>query len=217
MKERIFAVARLARAALVAAVAVTAFGVGTAQATHNSGSGSSGGSSAGSSGAKELVIFDWNKPVPKSLGGFPRFVPPPQNGNWKSPVNYAEGTFYVRVQVKKQPKPQNMRIQFCMWQDNLSRENCSTHGNVKGTPGNVVTWSLPVSKMWKKNGKAIDYTRSRQGISAPIWNQKSPVSNYTGFNWGGENPDLWYPLDMRMTVVVVAKGATFSGWDKFIK
>ena len=42
------------------------------------------------------------------------------------------------------------------------------------------------------------------------------MSNYNGWNWNGEDPTEWYPLDMRYTVVVVAKGATFSGWGNYI-
>ncbi len=206
---------RLLPAALFAcALALTG---GAAQATHNSGSSGGGGSSAPSSG-KELVVYDWNKPVTKAHKGFPWFEPPQQNGNWKSPVNYAEGTYHIRVQIKKQPKAQNnMRIQFCLWQDNLKTENCSDSAAVKGTSGNVVTWTTPVSRMWKRNGKSIDYSRPRQRIAAAIWNQRLPVSSFGGFKWAGENPDNWYPLDMRMTIVLVAKGSTFSGWNKFIK
>jgi len=28
--------------------------------------------------------------------------------------------------------------------------------------------------------------------------------------------DEWYPLDFRFTVVVVAKGGGFSGWDTYL-
>lgn len=198
---------------VVMAAAAWAFASGMAEATHNA---SAPKAPSGGSG-KELLVFDLNRKVTKADKGFPWFVPPPANGNWKSPVNYAEGTYHVRVQVRSQPKAQNMRIQFCIWQDNLKLENCSSMGNVKGSPGTVVTWSLPVSKMWKKNGKVIDYSRPRQRIGAAIWNHKGPVSDFASFRWNGENPDAWYPLDMRMTVVVVAKGASFGGWDKYTK
>ena len=32
----------------------------------------------------------------------------------------------------------------------------------------------------------------------------------------GLHPSFWYPLDVRITVVAVAKGATFGGWGKYI-
>lgn len=224
MLDRIRSAGRLACAAMLMA-GLWGLAPEPAHATHNkkatTGSSSSGSgtttSGSSSSSKTEMLVFDWNKPVTKKESGFPRFLPPPNNSNWKTPVNFAEGTYYFRVQIKKQPKPQNNRIQVCIWQDNLTRENCSKHGEVRGTPGNVVTWSQPISAFWKKNGKAVDYSRPREGNSMPIWNKKAPVSAYSGFNWAGENPDHWYPLDMRFTAVIVAKGATFSGWDKYIK
>ena len=64
-----------------------------------------------------MLVYDWDGPVSKAERGFPRDFPPKQNGNWKSPVNYAEGTYHLRVQVRDQPVPQDMRLQFCVWQD----------------------------------------------------------------------------------------------------
>jgi hypothetical protein len=178
----------------------------------------SGTSPAGqpASSSTEMLVYDWNKPVTKSDSGFPRMVPPPNNKNWKSPVDFTDGDYYIRIQIKKQPKPQKMRIQFCVWQDNLAAENCTRLIPVTGNPGTVVTTSQPITSMWT-NGKRVDYSRSRQGNDSPIWNSKNPVSSYSGYNWSGENPNLWYPLDMRYTVVVVKKGAKFSGWQNYIK
>lgn len=213
-------------------------GVGNAHATHNkpktttstsTGStktGSTGTSTTGSttsskttstSSSKEVLVYDWNKPVTKGEKGFPRSFPPKGNGNWKSPTDFANGTYHYRVQIKKQPKAQDMKLQYCVWQDNFTRENCGKQVKLKGSPGTVVTWSQPVTGMWRKNGSTIDYGRARQADGFAIWNNKGPVSDYAGMKWSGANPSDWYPLDVRMTVVVVAKGATFSGWDKYTK
>lgn len=167
----------------------------------------------------ELLVYDWNKPATKMHHGFPKEKPPrpSANGDWTKPINFAEGTLYFRVQIRRQPIPQNMNLQFCAWQFNLTRENCIYTQPVVGTPGNVVTWSVPVQKMWKKGGVPIDWSQPRQHYGSPIKNSRGkPVSNFHDWNWNGENPDKWYPLDYRFTVVVVAKGATFSGWQNYI-
>ena len=43
---------------------------------------------------RDLVVFDWNKPVTTTQKGFPWDNPPmaSANGNWTSPINFAEGT-----------------------------------------------------------------------------------------------------------------------------
>lgn len=168
--------------------------------------------------ARELLVIDVDRSITKSDRGFPRNDPPRSaaNGNWKTPVNYAEGTLHFRVQIRSQPRPQNMRIQFCVWQDRFYLENCGSMQNVYGSSGTVVTWSQPVQDMWRLGGRSIDWSRPRQRYGFAIKNaQGQPVSDYNGWNWNGENPNNWYPLDARMTVVVVEKGGSFSGWSNY--
>ncbi|MEZ4515602.1 MAG: carbohydrate binding domain-containing protein [Chloroflexota bacterium] len=167
----------------------------------------------------EMLVFDWNGRVTEAEHGFPWDKPPMENGNWKSPINYAEGTFYLRAEVKSIPKSQpGMKVQFCIWQDRSVLENCTkTVSNNVGVPGNVVTWQVGVQNLWKKNSTIIDWSRARDRNGFAIKNGNGkPVSDYSGWNWNGENPDNWYPMTVRFTVVVVAKGSQFSGWGNYI-
>ncbi|UHD17097.1 PKD domain-containing protein [Thiocapsa bogorovii] len=190
----------------------------------------SAGSSPPPSGGKgdELVVFDWNMPVIEADKGFPKYDANPNiakrifpmlagsNGDWTSPVNYAGGTLQMRVQIRSQPQPQKMKLQFCIWQYSFSLENCASLQSVVGRSGTEVTWSQAVGQMWKLGGKPIDWKNPRQRYGVAIKNSSGdPVSDYQGWNWNGENPKLWYPLDMRFTVVVVPKGQTFSGWSNY--
>ncbi len=171
-------------------------------------------------GGSELVVFDWNKSITTQQRGFPWDNPPmpSANGNWLTPINYAEGTLYLRAEIRSIPVPQDdMRLQICFWQYNNARENCTTSRDVPGRAGTVVEWSVPVQKMWKKGGVVIDWANPRDRNGFAIKNGNGdPVSNYSGWNWNGEDPDEWYPMDARLTVVVVEKGATFSGWGNYI-
>ncbi len=168
---------------------------------------------------EEMLVYDWNKPVTKAESGFAIDNPPLANGNWATPINFAQGTLYFRAEIRSQPVAQDqMRLGFCVWQkvNKIDYENCSGE-SVPGQKGTVVTWSVPVTGMWKKEGRLIiwDQPRSRNGFA--VRNRKNlPVSDKQGWNWNGENPDNWYPLDLRFTVVVVEKGAGFSGWDNYI-
>lgn len=183
----------------------------------------------------ELVIFDLNRPVEQKERGFPRYektaqpstntVPfiPGTNGDWTVPINYAGGTLYMRVEVFNQPEPQTMRLQFCVWQDDLQGnrlglETCTSQANVSGQTGTIVTWSSTINSMWKKNKIPLDWQRQRDRYGVAIKNSKGePVSNYAGWNWYGEDPLKWYPLNMRFTVVAVPQGASFSGWENYIQ
>ncbi len=140
------------------------------------------------------------------------------NGDWTTPINYAGGRLHFRAEIKDggQPVPKSMKLQFCVWQDSLTKETCGSMRSIVGNPGNVVEWSDEISRMWKKDGVPIDWTRARQRYGIAIWNENNRnVSDYGGLNWSGENPDEWYPLDLRFTVVAVPAGETFGGWDAY--
>ncbi len=168
--------------------------------------------------SSQLLVFEVNRNVTKADRGFPRNDPPrPEaNGNWRTPVNYAEGTIYYRVEIRRQPTPQNMKLQFCIWQDNFHLESCGIQKAVYGNASTVVAWSQTIPSMWKKGGRSIDWSRPRQRYGLAIKNAAGkPISDYNGWRWNGANPDQWYPLDMYFTVVVVPKGAQFNGWQNY--
>lgn len=168
--------------------------------------------------ATEILAYDLNRAVTTKDSGFPRDQPPRSgaNGDWTAPVNFAQGTLYYRLEIRSQPQPQTMILQFCVWQYNLTLENCGQKQRLTGTSNTVLTWSQPVQRMWKKNGVSIDWKNPRQRYGIAIKNSQGlPVSGIKKFNWGGEDPSKWYPLDMRFTVVAVAQGATFSGWGNY--
>jgi Tol biopolymer transport system component len=169
---------------------------------------------------KELLVFNWNKPVIKADHGFPWDAPPTAsaNGNWVTPINYAEGTMQFRAEVSGMPTHKDMRLQFCIWQSSNTLENCSRNFDLSYN-GNkaVVTWSQSVQGLWMKDGNPIDWTRPRQRYGAVIRNSDNkPVSNFSGWEWNGENPDHWYPMNLWFMAVVVEKGKSFSGWNNYI-
>lgn len=172
-------------------------------------------------GGSELLVFDWNQLVTTAHHGFPWDKPPAQNGNWITPVNYAEGTFHFRAELRHMPSQQDLYLQFCIWQYVSELETCShtplnTRIAYRGDTV-VLTWSEAIPDMYLKNGRPMVWAepRHRNGVSVKN-SAKDPVSDYSGWNWNGENPADWYPMDMRFTVVVVEKGKAFSGWDNYI-
>ena len=167
----------------------------------------------------ELLMFDWNEPVEWWHHGFPWDNPPmvSANGDWTIPPNFAQGTLYHRVEIFSIPMPHDMRVQLCVWQYNNTLENCSFEKTILGQAGTVETWTQNVVDMWKLNGNDIDWVNPRDRYGAPIKNSAGlAVSDYNNWNWNGEDPADWYPLNMRFTVVVVAPGETFSGWENYI-
>lgn len=163
----------------------------------------------------EMLIYDWNKPITIDEGGFAMDKTSQYLGqNWESPVNYADGRLYFRARIYSIPVNQpGMKLGFCFWQGD--RENC--RGNdVPGAAGVVSTWDFALHDMWKKNGDEIlwDQPRKKMGFSVRD-GQNDPVSNKTSDNWGGNNPNDWYPMNLRFQVVLVPAGQSFSGWQNY--
>ncbi len=178
----------------------------------------------------EMLVFDWDKKVQSWHEGFLKDKPPLQNGNWITPTNFAEGTLYLRAEVRDIPVDQpDMKISFCYWQmgkletgESFNFETCTTYG-VAGVDGKVATWAAPIPGMWKLEGYPLDWSKPRTESGFVIKAGNIPVSPKKDFNWGcgtkpecTPNPGAWYPMDIRFTVVVVEKGKGFSGWHNYI-
>lgn len=164
--------------------------------------------------ADELLVFDWNGPITIDHHGIPAPEPlPGANGDWTRPINFAQGTIHLRIEVHSQPQPQNMGLQICWWQDD--RETCTRAGKIVGRPGAVITWSQDVARLWSLNKTPVDWTQPRSNGIVIRDDDNGVVSDYGDWNWAGHDPADWFPLDVRFTAVVVEAGGTFSGWDHY--
>lgn len=164
---------------------------------------------------QEMLIYDWNKPITVDEGGFAMDKTSVYlKQNWESPVNYADGQLYFRARIYSIPVNQpGMKLGFCFWQGD--RENCKGN-DVAGVAGTEETWHFGLHEMWKKNGKEIDWSTARKKMGFSVRDaQNDPVSNKTSTNWGGNNPNDWYPMNLRFQVVLVPAGSTFSGWQNY--
>ena len=178
-------------------------------------------SSPNATNANEMLVFDWNKPVMKSHGGFAEYKPLGQypqfpNGNWLSPINWVNGTIYFRARVISIPNNQpSMKLGFCFWQTNPKYgEECSRNYSVPGAPGTERRWSQTLRSFNEIHGKAINWTKPRWKEGFVVRGPRGPVSPKSGMNWGGQNPDHWYPLNIHYTAVLVLNGGE-PDWNKY--
>jgi hypothetical protein len=168
----------------------------------------------------EKLIFDWNKPVLQAHSGFAQEKPtlPAHNGNWTVPPRFANGTLYFRARVISIPKNQpGMKLGFCFWQQKPKwGEECTKNFAVAGVPGTDVTWTQTMDSLNAIGGAQINWAYDRWKQGFVVRNSRGkPVSNKLNFNWSGENPKNWYPLNIHYTVVLVAPGGTFNGWKNY--
>jgi len=168
----------------------------------------------------ERLIYNWNGVVEQSSQGFPYYQPPVDNTDWTGDPNFAEGTLYFYVEIIKMPVANEMKLEYCFWQDSFTTgaEQCAKKGSLTANPGTVVTWSDGIQNMWSRDpAKPIDWTRERKRESYVIKTKAGdPVSIWTEPIWGGDDPKNWYPFEWHAMAVIVEAGKAFSGWENYL-
>jgi len=168
--------------------------------------------------ADEMLVFNWDRPVIINDSGFAQDKPvrPAANGDMS---RFVGGTLYFRARVFRMPVEQpGMKLGWCFWQQTpVYAEECSRNVAVAGVAGTDVTWTVLLSDLNRiNNSPPIDWSLPRWKHGFVVRNSRGkPVSNKLDFNWSGEIPANWYPLDIHYTVVIVAPGGRFDGWQQY--
>jgi hypothetical protein len=177
------------------------------------------------SSTTEGLVYDWNGPVRSHLGryveGSTKWRPGPpvrMNFDWTKAPNFANGTYHVRVLVRSARIHDDFRIIFNHWQEAGGRvAELGLHVpefkfSYRGAPI-TRTFSIPVQKMvsnhtWDSRFLPFDWAKPRQLIGFLF-------PNHRGASAEVRLAPAAAPVDMRVTVVVTAPGATFSGWQNY--
>ena len=206
-----------ARLVMLALIVVMLLGVALAAPTRLSAQ-----AAPAATNANEMLVFDWNKPVMKGHSGFAQYKPLgafPQfpNGNWLSPINWTNGTLYFRVKVLSIPQNQpKMKLGFCYWQSAPKYgEECTKNYALAGVPGNEGRWSQSFQSLSIIHKAPINWALPRWKAGFVVRNGKTPVSGKLNFNWAGQDPNDWYPMNIHYTVVLVAQGGGAPNWTQY--
>ena len=144
--------------------------------------------------------------------------------NLTSPVDYADGTLYQRLEVIRKPSDLPVTYQLCAFQagtggafagfGSASSYACTNRAGFSFTyPGTYET-SQPMRSLerygtvnWQDTlGKAMLVLEDADG---------NPVDDRYGFagSWYGSPVfDFYFPMDVRYTALIVPPGGTFTGW-----
>ncbi len=181
----------------------------------------------------EFLIMNENVTLTSANRGF-YFVYNTNKGpvNWVSPDNYRDGLVYFRYEIISQPVNKTHYFSFDIWGDYNSSTNTYTEsaapisGPLTGA-GAVSTFSSKPSTWYpnQQNG-AVNFTNRttfwRWGICH--WFSKSPNYLLAPKGWSNspeswaawETNNLYLPVTVKVTIVAVSQGSTFSGWNNYI-
>lgn len=144
--------------------------------------------------------------------------------NWLSSYDYYNGQVYTRYEILSQASSEPVGLQFGIWQvlppgTGTLYENMEPVRTLNG-PGSVVTNNSSPNTWWKYNGGA-DFTQMDKvwhfGINPyKVDPTQEQIRSENADVWA-ERFTYWFPMVVKVTVVAVASGHTFSGWDNYIQ
>jgi Bacterial Ig domain len=177
----------------------------------------------------EVLVLDWNQGMPRRLGryveGLTEFnldnQPARYNQNRATPINFAGGTYYIRVKMGCMATNDQWTWQINHWKGPIS---------AIGAAGEIYSDIANSDLAFNWTGTAITKTFSLpladliSHPDRPAWTwAATPVMQIMGFmsNDSASVPDsrkldpAAFPLDMRFQIVNVAQGGSFSGWSLY--
>jgi hypothetical protein len=126
--------------------------------------------------------------------------------SWRTPTDFSGGKAYVRIEVKKKPnETQSTMYQFCLIQS--QDYTCSQY--TKFSKAGIYEWSADLARFWQSHA-AYDWGKKPNQIHL-IVKDPNQVGIDSGSNFiGAPNTGLYLPLDIRITIWIVSKGATLD-------
>lgn len=123
--------------------------------------------------------------------------------NLRSPIDYASGTAYVRLEVFTKPSDVPTRFQVCF---NAQPTYACTHQAPPYTTTGVYTWATPFDEMWQ--GELVDWSRGL-GDTLSLILKDTMNGKPAPENVGPEIAALYMPTRIRVTVTLVSPGDSY--------
>ncbi len=175
--------------------------------------------------AQEFVVYDATRDFTESDKGFLNFQfkssSPP---NWLSPKNYFDGEWYFRYEVIGIPTSTTYKLSTCIWSDwnwpTSWNETCHDATPALNGKGVYFHTSSP-SDWWKKDGVGVNFAKpyNIKELGIVLWGVNGGgncnVTPYIVANGCNYLAPKLTPMKIRVTIVAVAAGQTFSGWSNY--
>ncbi|MFZ3168839.1 MAG: PGF-pre-PGF domain-containing protein [Candidatus Methanoperedens sp.] len=150
-----------------------------------------------------------------SFFNFPSYVP----SNFKSPIDYAHGTMYQRLQVLTKPSSKMAKYQICMFQTNIttSQHACTNRDLLAFTGTGTYYATQSMTSLFQYSN--LNWTQKLLIMMLDITDKNGVlIDDRTAYNfnktWDGGNTNLglYYPMQVRYTAVIVPPGGGEPIW-----
>ncbi len=175
-----------------------------------------------SAASPQLTWFNGTFTATKNAYARPTDASP---ADFTSPVNYAAGRVYWRLQVTSKPSNKPMLFQICMWRHTPGKtdyryETCSAEAAMPVSTNGTSYADLGIWRNWWTLPTGWDWTKKPDVVRIMIKDAGSKrlmMSTVCGsYCYTGSDIDQHVPITMTTSVVVVPPDGTFqapSGWS----
>lgn len=182
----------------------------------------------------EFLVFRGDRTYALADNGFHYYyklgqpLPATWPADWTTPVDYWGGVWQVRVTLQTSPKGNTFTLQPCIWMHDADGqsttadelESCGGRLEVRQAGATYQMATAPLAQWWHKGGGTlkIDISRPHDFKRLGLVLRKPPDCYISSYN---VSPNCWserfdyLPFDFHLTIVAVAKDATFSGWSNY--
>ncbi len=132
--------------------------------------------------------------------------------NWRTPTNYAEGTVYQRLEVSRKPSTEAVNYQLCLVPNDAIavKPACSLADGLEFSDIGTYTAEQPLAEFYGYDD--IDWKKGISNLMVILRDKNGNPINAAFAEELGISLDLFYPMEVRYTVVLVPKGGVFQGW-----
>ena len=127
---------------------------------------------------------------------------PETPANWSSPVDYANGSVHVRLEVKTKPSDAATRYQICF---EMQQNYCCTDQAPPYTEPGIYEWDTDEVDMWRPGPVNFSTGIKRSSLILKDTTNVKPAPE----NVGEATSTLYMPTDLSVTVTVVRAGDSF--------
>jgi hypothetical protein len=176
----------------------------------------------------EILLFDGdNRQFTVADNGFHPLIQPGDAlpaANWLAPIDYYNGEIQIRYVINSPSTQVAGKLQVCFWTmgngdgdgKNYFPESCSDQVSHTGVGTYFNTKPTPAS-WWQNAGVPLDFTHPQWFLIRVVLRGTSGC-NVTTYNVANACWNEWpsyQNMKFRVTMVMVGKGDTFSGWSNY--
>lgn len=150
-------------------------------------------------------------------GAFSFLPNPALERDLSRPVPYSTGTLFLRLEVLSKPSDASVNYQLCLVpNDSISVQPACTPGNAMSfTHSGAFEAQVALEQL---NGYgALDWRKGLESVILVIKDGNGlPIDSRYALGDGSEPLDasLYYPMEVRLTAVLVPPGSSFAGWPQ---